>query len=136
MAEELLRGQKLVAHVQEKSADRAAIVFGDFNATRAYPDIGVVAEGQETLELLEDALTPAYTADYAPECTFCGDNPLTHVGPGESLWIDHIFLHNLPAEAVKATVRTFDDNGAVDIGDGQTVPLSDHYGMRSVIEVR
>ncbi len=136
MAEQLLQGEKLVAHVQEKSANRAAIVLGDFNATRAYPDIGVVAEGQETLELLEGAFTPAYTPDYAPACTFCDTNPLTSVDPDESLWIDHIFLHNLPAEAVKETVRTFDDNGAVDIGDGQTVPLSDHYGMRSVIEVR
>jgi hypothetical protein len=47
-------------------------------------------------------------------------------------------MYNLPASAVTATERTFDQNVlTVPHGNGGTmdIPLSDHYGMRSVIAV-
>ncbi|MDH3200685.1 MAG: hypothetical protein OEM15_07315 [Myxococcales bacterium] len=70
-------------------------------------------------------------ADYQPLCTFCDTNPITDTDA--SVWIDHILLHNLSADSVTATTRTFDEN-VVPV-DGMMVPLSDHYGIQSVIRV-
>jgi hypothetical protein len=50
-----------------------------------------------------------------------------------SSWIDHILLYNLAPESVLSTARIFDED-VVPV-DGGMVPLSDHFGMRSVIMV-
>ncbi len=128
-----LQAQKLIDYVNETSGTRPAVIFGDLNAGHAYPEQEIVAEGEATLDLLELAFEPAYTADYlrAPLCTFCSTNPVTDaVASG---WIDHILIHNLPADSVKSTARVFEDD-VVPV-DGQMVPLSDHFGVRSVITV-
>ena len=164
-AEQLLQTQKLIDYVEVTSGETPAVVLGDFNAGRAFPDEDIVAEGEPTLDLLETVFTPAYTADYAPQCTFCVTNPVTDTTA--SVWIDHILLYNLPAESVIATKLTFDENvvpvqggaggaggmggaggtgGAAGMGGaggvggmggaGETlVPLSDHFGVQSVIRV-
>lgn len=135
-AEQELQAEKLINYVSESSGDRAAVVLGDFNAGRAYPAEDIVAEGEATLDLLETVFTPAYTSDYAPLCTFCSTNPVTN--PDEdpaatSVWIDHILLGNVASDAVVSTERVFDED-VVPV-DGATVPLSDHFGVRSVIVV-
>lgn len=130
-----LQTQKLIARVESVSQDRPAIILGDMNSGHAYPAEEVFEEAERAIDLLESSFTPAYTDDYVPLCTYCNTNPLNNFGPERSRWIDHILLHNLRAEAVKATQRTFDDDEAVDVGDGVRVPMSDHYGLRSVIEV-
>ena len=48
--------------------------------------------------------------------------------------IDHILLYGLESSTVQSTARTFDEN-VVPVGEGELVPLSDHYGLRSVIRV-
>lgn len=96
----------------------------------------IVAEGQETLDLLELSFTPAYATGYVPLCTFCSTNPVTNPTDdpdANSVWIDHILLHNLASGSVVSTMRIFDED-VVPV-DGMTVPLSDHFGMRSVIVV-
>ena len=101
------------------------------------PDEGIVAEGEATLDLLEAAFVPAYTADFTPLCTFCSTNPVTNPDGDpdfSSVWIDHIQLHNLTADSVVSTERIYDED-VVPVGDGQMVPLSDHFGMRSVVTV-
>lgn len=136
-AEQELQAGKLIDHVTETSGARPAVILGDLNAGHAFPDEGLVGEGEETLALLEAAFVPAYTDDYAPLCTFCSDNPVTNPldDPAvESSWIDHIQLHNLSADAVVSTERIYDED-VVPV-DGQTVPLSDHFGIRSVITVQ
>ena len=86
-----------------------------------------------TVDILESAFEMAYTADYEPLCTFCSTNPVTDTE--NSVWIDHILLHNLSADAVLSTERVYDED-VVDVGEEQMVPLSDHFGMRSVIVVQ
>jgi endonuclease/exonuclease/phosphatase family metal-dependent hydrolase len=133
-AEQQLQAQKLIDYVAETSGETPAVILGDFNAGPAFPDEGVVAEGTETFELLETAFALGYSADYSPQCTFCPEsiNPLN--GPGTApVWIDHILLYNLGVDSVLETMRTFDEN--VVEADGMMVPLSDHYGMQSVIGV-
>lgn len=130
-AEQELQAQKLINYVNETSGRRPAVIMGDFNASRAFPDQDIVAEGEATLDLLETAFEPAYVSDYTPQCTFCSDNPVTDAEV--SSWIDHILLYNLAPESVLSTARIFDED-VVPV-DGEMVPLSDHFGMRSVIMV-
>ncbi len=133
-AEQELQAEKLVDHVIETSGTRPAVILGDLNAGHAFPDEDISAEGEATLDLLEAAFVPAYTADYAPLCTFCSTNPVTNPSDDPdavSGWIDHIQLHNLSADAVVSTERVYDED-VVPVDD-QMIPLSDHFGMRSVI---
>lgn len=130
-AEQELQAEKLVAHVSERSDNRPAVMLGDFNAGREFPP-DIVAEGEPTVDILESAFEFAYTADYEPLCTFCSTNPVTDTE--NSVWIDHILLHNLSVEAVLSTERVYDED-VVDVGEGEMVPLSDHFGMRSVVAV-
>jgi endonuclease/exonuclease/phosphatase family metal-dependent hydrolase len=140
-AEQFLQAEKLIAHVQNVSGSRPAVILGDLNAGRGYfddPNNFIFPEGEPTLNLLEATFTPAYATDYVPACTFCQENPVAGVEREETVWIDHIHMYNVPATAVTATERTFDQNVlTVPDGAGGTmdIPLSDHYGMRSVIVV-
>ena len=130
-AEQELQAEKLINYVNGTSDVRPAVILGDLNAGHAYPAEEIVAEGEPTLDLLESVFGPAYTTDYAPLCTFCSTNQVAEASA--SGWIDHILLHNLSADAVVSTERIYDE--AVVPVDGQMVPLSDHFGMRSVITV-
>jgi len=130
-AEQRLQAQKLADHVEATSGDTPAVIMGDMNAGRAFPDQGIVAEGEATFDLLEAAFVPAYTPDYVPQCTFCDTNPITDTDG--SVWIDHILMYNLEGDAVTNTLRTFDEN-VVPV-EGAMVPLSDHFGVRSTIVV-
>jgi len=141
-AEQELQAEKLINYVASESGERPAVILGDFNSGIAFPAQDIVAEGEETYQLLEAAYTPAYTAEYLgePLCTFCSTNPVTNPDNdpnATSVWIDHIFLHNLPESAVRSTARVFDDDLVPVIVDEVeiVVPLSDHFGMRSVIVV-
>ena len=131
-AEQELQAQKLIDYVAARSNDRPAVILGDFNAGLAYPEQEIVGEGEETFDILEAAYTPAYTADYTPLCTFCSTNPVTDTEA--SVWIDHIFLYNLAESAVSSAARIFDED-VVPVEGDMLVPLSDHFGMRTVLVV-
>ena len=133
-AELLLQTQKLIDHVELTSGETPAVILGDLNAGRDYPEQEIFADGEAALDLLETAFTPGYPADYVPQCTFCIENPVREPEADDvSNWIDHIHLYNLAATSVVRTERTFDED--VLSVDGMMVPLSDHFGMRSVIAV-
>ncbi|MGB5283369.1 MAG: endonuclease/exonuclease/phosphatase family protein [Polyangiales bacterium] len=132
IAEQELQVQKLINYVASKSNNRPAVILGDFNSGLGYPEQDIVGESEETFNMLAAAYTPAYTADYTPQCTFCTSNPVTDTQ--FSIWYDHIFLSNLPLSAVKETARIFDQD-VVPVEGDMLVPLSDHFGMRSVIVV-
>lgn len=130
-AEQELQAEKLVSRVAEISGTRPAVILGDFNAGREFPP-DIVAEGEPTMDILESAFELAYTEDYEPLCTFCVSNPVTDTEV--DVWIDHIFLYNLAVDDVLSTERVYDED-VVDVGEGEMVPLSDHFGIRSVITV-
>jgi endonuclease/exonuclease/phosphatase family metal-dependent hydrolase len=131
-AEQELQAQKLINYVASTSNNLPAVILGDFNAGLAFPGDDIVGEGEETFNVLGAAYTPAYTTDYTPLCTFCSTNPVTDTE--SSVWIDHIFLYNLTQSSVTSTARIFDE-AVVPVEGDMLVPLSDHFGMRSVIEV-
>jgi endonuclease/exonuclease/phosphatase family metal-dependent hydrolase len=133
-AELLLQAQKLIDHVEATSGETPAVILGDLNAGRDYPEQDIFQDGVAALDRLETAFTPAYTADYVPQCTFCVSNPVREPAADDvSNWIDHIHLYNLSATSVVTTERTFDED-VLPVGD-MMVPLSDHFGMRSVIRL-
>jgi endonuclease/exonuclease/phosphatase family metal-dependent hydrolase len=134
-AEQFLQAQKLIDYVERRSGESPAVILGDLNSGHGFTEADIVAEGEPTLDLLEEAFTPAYPADYEPLCTYCGDNPL--IDAETSVWIDQILLHQLDRSVVRSTERTFDEPSVeVDTPDGaMLIPLSDHYGIRSVIEL-
>jgi endonuclease/exonuclease/phosphatase family metal-dependent hydrolase len=101
--EQFLQTQKLIAFVENVSADRPAIILGDMNSGYPYPPDPSFEETVRAINLLESSFTPAYTDDYVPVCTYCDTNPLNDIEPDGSRWIDHILLQNIPVEAVKAT---------------------------------
>ena len=134
-AEQELQAEKLINYVASKSGNRPAVILGDMNAGLESPADNIVGEGEATFNILAAAYTPAYTADYTPLCTFCSSNPVTDTEA--SVWIDHIFLYNLTETSVSSTARIFDEDVVLVVlveGD-MRVPLSDHFGMRSVIVV-
>ena len=126
------------------SGANPAVILGDLNAGRGYfddPNNFIFPEGEATLNLLEGTFTPAYAANYTPACTFCQDNPVAGVEREGTVWIDHIHMYNLPASAVTATERTFDQNVlTVPDGNGGTIrhtalrPLRDAFGHRRTLE--
>jgi len=139
-AEQELQAEKLINYVTETSGDRPAVILGDFNSGRAFPEQDIVEEGEETLILLETVYAPAYTTGYTPLCTFCSTNPVTNPSgdPDEtSSWIDHILLNTLSSDSVVSTERVYDEDVVpVVTAQGEImVPLSDHFGMRSVVAV-
>lgn len=140
-AEQLLQAQKLIAHVATMSANRPAVILGDFNSGHAYNEGqagGFHAEAEATISLLESQFTAALVPGFTPKCTHCADNAnVNKADTSDSVWIDHIFLANLPAEAIQHSMRTYDEP-VVDVtveGAPSQVPLSDHYGLRSVVTI-
>ncbi len=142
-AEQKLQVEKLIAYVSKHSAGRRAVVLGDFNTGHEYrvDDRMVMrAEGEEAIGLLESHYEEALVADYVPACTFCSSNPLTGLTKEwESAWVDHIFLQGIPKEAVISSIRTLEEE-VVMVETGETseelkVPVSDHYGMRTTLEL-
>lgn len=139
-AEQKLQVEKLIDYVSKHSSGRRAVVLGDFNAGHEYrvnDRMVMRAEGEEAISLLEGHYEEALVPDYVPACTYCSSNPLTGLTKEwESAWVDHIFLHGIPKEAVIFSMRTLDAE-VVSVGAAEElkVPVSDHYGMRTILEL-
>jgi len=134
-AEQLLQAEKLIGLVEAESAARPAFVLGDFNAGRSHQvgsDFVIVSEALATYELLAGAFTEAVSADYEPVCTYCPTNSLNGAGTNP-VWIDLIFMANVDAEQIVETTRILDQDVVEVEGGASRVPLSDHYGLRSVV---
>jgi endonuclease/exonuclease/phosphatase family metal-dependent hydrolase len=130
--EQKTQSQKLIEVVGASSATRPAVILGDFNSSRAAP--GVEAEAPENLDLLTSAFTLAAPPSFTPVCTLCPDN---NVAGAETppVWIDHIFVKNIPLSAVKSLERTYTERTVTVAGQPGPVNLSDHYGVRAVITI-
>jgi endonuclease/exonuclease/phosphatase family metal-dependent hydrolase len=130
--EQKLQSQKLIEVVAAGSASRPAVVLGDFNTSRAAPDVD--AEAPENIELLSGAFTLAAPASYTPVCTYCPDNVVAGEESG-AVWIDLIFVENIPLDSVKSLERTYTERTVTVPGQPGPVNLSDHYGIKAVITI-
>lgn len=136
-AENRLHVERLVEWVNDRSRDQRAIVLGSMNVGREHvDDSGIVMtdEGVESLEILEENFPYGVAEEYEPSCTMCPENPITgHVS--RPVWIDHIFLKNLASSSVLATERRYTDEIIELESESLTIPLSDHYGLRSSVSI-
>ena len=137
----MLDAQKLIAWVESKSGSNKAIVLGDFNASPELKDQGIEPDGADAYAYLASKLTEAVPAGFKPACTYCGKTTNPLAGPnGPNTWIDHVFIRNIPVSDVISTARTFVDpvvQVASDAGAGTAkLPLSDHYGVHTVINIQ
>jgi endonuclease/exonuclease/phosphatase family metal-dependent hydrolase len=141
LAELLLDAQKLIDWVEANSGSRKAIILGDFNASPELKDQGIEAEAAEAYTLLTGKFTPALPAGFKPACTYCGkgENVLASSGTsGPNTWIDHVFLKNIAAADVVSSTRTFTEPVVAVPPDSLAtkLPLSDHFGVHTVITIR
>ncbi len=128
-AEQLAQSRALVQWVNQVPSTTPVVVLGDFNTS---PMSSMVRpEAVETYDYLRTQLTPAIPAGYTPTCTFCNANYLT-LG-SDDVWLDHVFLKNLPVSAVRSFSRTFTEPTVAVPTAPNRVPLSDHYGVRAVL---
>lgn len=110
------------------------LVLGDLNCGPARP--GVEAELADSYAELANAgfVDPFLDGDDAA-CTFCSANALVGSDDtGVDAAIDHILTRGLDAQVATTRVlmESFQDPGA-DGGAADTIPLSDHYGLRATI---
>jgi hypothetical protein len=111
--------------------------------------------GAAALSLIMNAFPLATTPDYVPACTDCSTNPISSSTlAANDVWDSMVLLSSIPTSAVSSTSRTHMDS-VVDVSGGAggaagaagaaggsgaaggptLVPLSTHYGFRSVIAV-
>jgi endonuclease/exonuclease/phosphatase family metal-dependent hydrolase len=128
-SEQIAQARRLVSWVTTTAGTTPAVIAGDFNSSP--PSGAVAAEAEETYEYLRMQLTPAVPPNYQPVCTFCGANFLSNNSP--NVWIDHIFLRNIPATSVRSFERTFVEPTVMVSAPPGRVNISDHYGVRAVI---
>lgn len=133
--ENRLHVERLVEWVNDRSRDSRAIVLGSMNVGREHVDdsgIVVTDEGVESFTIIEENYAFGVAEEYVPSCTMCPENPITgHVS--SPVWVDHIFLKNLEPSSVTATERRYTEP-VIDLeSQSLTIPLSDHYGLRSSI---
>lgn len=143
----LLQSKKLIAYVQQKSESvrRKAIIVGSFYTGPEYFDgqTKVLEEvNVETYNTLAGAFPLAVPQNYMPVCTLCNDNlilaPPGSNPKGASTWQSFVFLSGMPLTAVESANR-FWTEPALTVTTPETgeydIPLSTHYGFRSVIRV-
>ena len=103
------------------------VLLGDLNAGPAVG--GLAAELPESWALSSGWADPNVDSA-APFCTWCADNPLT--GAAADLAIDHVLVQGLSA---RDPSRVGDAPITVSGAEGEaTVALSDHYGLRAILE--
>ncbi|MBT8142522.1 MAG: endonuclease/exonuclease/phosphatase family protein [Gammaproteobacteria bacterium] len=113
------------------------IILGDFNAGPRFSAINYKY-------LLENDFTDVYAA-YAqqrgitPKPTWTGDNPLNAMRgytAAEAQLIDHIYIsRRLRTDSrIRSARRVFDEN-IVEV-DGKMYPLSDHYGVEVLLQIK
>jgi endonuclease/exonuclease/phosphatase family metal-dependent hydrolase len=131
--EQLMQARHLVRHVNSTAGALPAVILGDINSSPAVPAAGVVEEASEAHAALHAAFPEAVPPGYQAGCTFCPDNSLNDMRT-MPVWLDHIYLRNIPVASVRSLTRTY-TTPMVDVPGGMRVHLSDHFGMRAVVSV-
>ena len=113
------------ALLQHAEGLESVALVGDFNC--GLEGTGLAGELSESCMKILDASYLDPVVELGGRCTWCLDNHLNAGDEYESL-IDHIFTRGLtPISAERSYTQ------ALDIGDGITTSLSDHYGYRVTV---
>jgi hypothetical protein len=141
--EALLQVSRVAGFVADESAGARPIVAGEFYAGPAYALAGqaVLEEKRpDVYAALIAAFQPLVPAGYQPACTLCAANPVLgspDLGGPTGSWTTHIVGSGVLVGSAVSTSVTFADPALDATVNGQTVtlPVSPHYGLRSVLRV-
>lgn len=119
-----------------------AILAGSLYAGPSYQDV-IAAEESDNFSVFSSSLALGVPPDFTPLCTNCGDNPIrTKTGETPNLpsyWSSYHLLKNIPVTAVRhSEVILTEANVTSSPGDGaqsDQIPISRHYGFRSVVRI-
>lgn len=130
------QARRLVSWVTERTGSGRAVILGDFNtgASDYANGANVDAEASAGYDILAAGFNVARPPGYVAACTFCPDNSLNEMRTAP-VWIDHVFLRNIPASATTAMERTFVAPSVTVTNPAGTVNLSDHYGLRATLRL-
>jgi hypothetical protein len=120
-----IRIAQIVQLIQTMAAENTSlptILTGDFNAT---PDSLEWKLIKDVANMRDSFLEKNKT--YKEVCTYCGDNPLSW--SSEDRVIDFVFLRN--SKEFELTVKSSVVNL---MGEDKESPLSDHFGVQSVLD--
>lgn len=125
--EHLQQVDEVVKFVKKTNRGRHPVVLlGDFNmGPKVGENSAVLASHYERLVRRLD-LDNAYVVGHDPLCTECAGTSFRGVDATNEI-IDHIFSKRLPTRQV-GRERLFIE--PVELGNGQTFNLSDHYGLK------
>jgi hypothetical protein len=96
---------------------------------------------EEIYDLMATAWPELVASQYVPACTYCGEksaNALNDSGTENSYWATHLFGIGISPSAVESTARTF-TTPTISMTDAKgnalKAPVSQEYGMRSVVRI-
>jgi hypothetical protein len=141
LAEALLQVSGIAAFVNEQSTGARPIVAGEFYSGPAYAPTGEIVLSEQRPEVYASLVAnfrPLVPADYSPTCTYCASNPLLgspDLGGATGSWTTNILGSEAVARGALSTSITFSDPTLRLTPGGQSVPVSPHYGLRSVLRV-
>jgi hypothetical protein len=143
-----LQADKLIAYVQGRSeaVGRKAVIVGSMYSGPEYFDGQtkvLEATNVDAYNAISSAFPLAVPPTYVPACTLCNDNLILaepgSTPEGASTWQSFVFLSGIPVTAVEDASRFWTETAlsveSTDTGNLYDIPVSTHYGFRSVIRV-
>ena len=145
-AEQMLEIQRAIDFIEDRSVPgvRSILAATIYSGPEKLNDAGqtlIEAVNPELFDALDDTFLWLVAPDYEFQCNVCPDNPAggSLSATNEFGWMtSHLFGQGIREHDVIKTSRTFDEPTVETTnGDGETVmiPLSQHYGVRSVVRV-
>jgi hypothetical protein len=116
--------------IAERAGDETAILLGDLNTGPAGD--GFSAELPDNWEKLTTAGWSAPFIEQAPQCTYCGDNPLVGSAGDDvnSVLIDQVLFQRASGTFSAGRILDADVTLETEADGTVTSKLSDHYGVR------
>ena len=121
------------AYIEQTAQTDNIVLMGDMNNGPAVGSLSA-AFPDNYAKFGEAGFTNPYLDQEDPLCTYCGSNGLVG-GDGERA-IDHVLFNFMTEVEVAASTRILDETQTITTDDGdQELPLSDHYGVTTTLEL-
>jgi endonuclease/exonuclease/phosphatase family metal-dependent hydrolase len=124
---------ELLSYIRQKVPNTTAPVFvlGDYNAGPRIDGLDATRP-ENFMQFINGGYHSSLLGANKTLCTYCGsENPLAADTTSEDWMIDHIFVSEKEAVCLGNATRIADDNTFVKLSNGDTSPLSDHYGVKA-----
>jgi len=130
-----LQAMRTIEFIKRKSDGRRAVVSGDWSASREHKSsdgtVVIANSNPRVLELLDEALVPAFPEKWEPACTECG-SPLNPYNTSQSTWAARTYLFGMSRTSA-LEVSVFFKDPVVALSTGAMGPLSHSFGFNARI---